>query len=47
MGARLLYSWILSPLILKKEIDERLDIVDKFFQTRMHYACEEKLEGIK
>ncbi len=47
MGARLLYSWILSPLISKKEIDERLDIVDKFFQNENALSSvREKLEGI-
>jgi DNA mismatch repair protein MutS len=30
MGARLLYSWILNPLIVKKSIDERLNIVEEF-----------------
>jgi DNA mismatch repair protein MutS len=29
MGRRLLYSWILNPLIEKKAIDERLQIVEK------------------
>ncbi len=32
MGKRLFYSWILNPLIEKKEIDERLDIVGLFFE---------------
>jgi len=31
MGARLLYSWILNPLIEKKKIDERLNLVDKLY----------------
>ena len=31
MGARLLYSWILNPLIVKKDIDKRLNIVDELF----------------
>jgi len=30
MGRRLLYSWILNPLIDKKNIDERLNTVEKF-----------------
>ena len=30
MGARLLYSWVLNPLIVKKSIDERLNIVEEF-----------------
>ena len=30
MGKRLLYSWILNPLIEKKKIDERLNIVEMF-----------------
>lgn len=31
MGKRLLYSWILNPLINKEEIEARLNIVDKYF----------------
>lgn len=34
MGKRLLYSWILNPLIEKKEIDERLSLVEKFTENR-------------
>jgi DNA mismatch repair protein MutS len=34
MGRRLLYSWILNPLIEKKEIDERLDLVQRFTDNR-------------
>lgn len=34
MGKRLLYSWILNPLIEKKEIDKRLDIVELLFNNR-------------
>jgi len=34
MGRRLLYSWILNPLIEKKEIDERLNLVEKFTESR-------------
>jgi len=34
MGKRLLYSWILNPLIEKKGIDERIDIVDLFFRNK-------------
>lgn len=30
MGKRLLYSWLLNPLIEVKEIEERLQMVDKF-----------------
>ncbi len=33
MGARLLYSWILNPLIVKKDIDERLIIVNELFNN--------------
>ena len=33
MGKRLLYSWILNPLISKKEIDHRLDIVKLFYEN--------------
>ena len=31
MGSRLLYHWILNPLIDKKGINERVDVVDRFF----------------
>lgn len=34
MGRRLLYSWILNPLIEKKEIDERLNLVEKFTENK-------------
>jgi DNA mismatch repair protein MutS len=34
MGRRLLYSWILNPLIGKKGIDERLNLVEKFTENR-------------
>jgi DNA mismatch repair protein MutS len=34
MGRRLLYSWILNPLIEKKEIDERLNLVQKLTDNR-------------
>lgn len=30
MGKRLLYSWVLNPLIDRKDINERLEIVEKF-----------------
>jgi len=30
MGSRLLYHWILNPLIEKKRIDKRLEMVDRF-----------------
>ena len=33
MGKRLLYSWILNPLIEKKQIEERTNIVDIFFNN--------------
>lgn len=33
MGTRLLYSWLLNPLINKKGIDARLDIVEKLFMN--------------
>ena len=41
MGRRLLYFWILNPLIEKKEIDERLNLVEKFTGNR------NILEGIR
>lgn len=34
MGRRMLYSWILNPLIDKEEIDKRLNTVDLFFNNR-------------
>jgi DNA mismatch repair protein MutS len=34
MGRRLLYSWILNPLIDKKSIDERLNIVEKIYNKQ-------------
>lgn len=47
MGTRLLYGWILNPLISKKEIDERLKIVEIFFQNEnLLDSVREKLEGI-
>jgi DNA mismatch repair protein MutS len=33
MGKRLLYSWILNPLINKTDIESRLEIVEKYFQN--------------
>lgn len=41
MGRRLLYFWILNPLIEKKEINERLNLVEKFTGNR------NILEGIR
>ncbi len=47
MGTRLLYSWILNPLINKKEIDERLNVVEKFFENEdVLNEVREKLDGI-
>lgn len=34
MGRRLLYSWILNPLIERKAIDERLALVEKFVENK-------------
>ena len=34
MGRRLLYSWILNPLIEKKEIDQRLNLVESFVANK-------------
>lgn len=34
MGRRLLYSWVLNPLIDKKSIEERLSLVDKLFNNQ-------------
>jgi DNA mismatch repair protein MutS len=34
MGRRLLYSWILNPLIEKKGIDQRIQLVDKLVKNR-------------
>ncbi len=33
MGKRMLYSWILNPLIQKKDIEERLKVVDILFNN--------------
>ncbi|MGI6484487.1 MAG: DNA mismatch repair protein MutS [Candidatus Dojkabacteria bacterium] len=47
MGTRLLYSWILNPLINKKEVDERLNVVEKFFENEdVLNEVREKLDGI-
>ncbi len=47
MGTRLLHSWILNPLILKKELDIRLDIVEKFVEKETILRdVRERLEGI-
>ena len=47
MGTRLLYSWVLNPLINKKEIDERLHVVEKFFENEnVLNEVREKLDGI-
>lgn len=35
MGKRLLYSWILSPLIEEKKINERLDVVEYFTKENL------------
>lgn len=34
MGSRLLYHWLLNPLIEKGAINERLDVVDRFVKDR-------------
>lgn len=34
MGGRLLYHWILNPLIEKKSINDRLDVVERFVKDR-------------
>jgi DNA mismatch repair protein MutS len=34
MGSRLLYNWILNPLIDKNSIDERLDMVERFVNDK-------------
>ncbi len=47
MGKRLLYSWILNPLIEKKEIDGRLNIVQLFFEnSEILNKTKEILDGI-
>ncbi len=47
MGRRLLYSWILNPLIDKKNIDERLGIVEKLYKKQECLAdIRSKLENI-
>ena len=35
MGRRLLYSWILNPLIEKKGIDERIQLVEKLVKNKI------------
>jgi DNA mismatch repair protein MutS len=34
MGSRLLYHWILNPLIEREEIDKRLNMVNRFFNDK-------------
>jgi len=47
MGTRLLHSWILNPLIVKKEIDDRLNIVDSFSSNEdILRDVRERLEGV-
>lgn len=47
MGRRLLYSWILNPLVEKKTIDERLNIVDALFRhKRVLQDIRESLDNI-
>ena len=47
MGKRMLYSWILNPLIEKKPIIERLDVVNLFFSNRdILYECKEILSNV-
>lgn len=47
MGTRLLYSWILNPLLSKKDIEDRNSIVEKFFGNQnILDLVKEKLEGI-
>jgi len=47
MGKRLLYSWLLKPLIEKKDIDERLNLVDKLYKNENSLnLILEKLEEI-
>ncbi|MHC1716891.1 MAG: DNA mismatch repair protein MutS [Candidatus Dojkabacteria bacterium] len=47
MGTRLLYSWILNPLIDKRRIDSRLDTVEKLYKNeKLLEILREKLDGI-
>jgi DNA mismatch repair protein MutS len=47
MGTRLLYSWILNPLISKKEIDERINTVGQFYKHEdILKNVREELDGI-
>ncbi len=47
MGTRLLYSWILNPLVEKKLIDVRLNTVEKLYKNEeLLKTLQEKLEGI-
>lgn len=47
MGTRLLYSWLLNPLIVKKEIDNRVNTVEKLYKNEnILNTLRDKLEGI-
>ncbi len=47
MGTRLLYSWILNPLLNKKDIDVRLNTVEKFLEkVDILESIREKLDGV-
>lgn len=47
MGRRLLYSWVLNPLIEKNEIDSRLDFVEMMFNDDGKlYEIRKELENI-
>lgn len=47
MGTRLLYSWLLNPLIVKRDVDDRIGTVDKFVKKENTLRdVREKLEGI-
>ncbi len=47
MGRRLLYSWVLNPLIEKNEIDSRLDFVEMMFKDDGKlYEIRKELENI-
>lgn len=47
MGKRMLYSWILNPLIEKKYVMERLDTINLFYNSRdVLYECKEILSNV-
>ncbi|MCB9790711.1 DNA mismatch repair protein MutS [Candidatus Nomurabacteria bacterium] len=47
MGRRMLYQWILNPLVNKKDIDKRLSIVEAFYRDNgLLASCRSLLDDI-